>query len=140
MALQDRLGDCIYDFSRGSPEQRPGVHERGNIETDLSGKNVLISRDFYYFGSNAKPLPNHLLPICHQTQGRRSKANAPYFEAFVEWARSIAPAPGQLYGWPDFTPEWDSAGSCPRCAVRDADDERNPDCSSLFVQVSQPAS
>ena len=46
---EDRLGDCIYDFSSGAPLQRPGVHNAGNIKTDLSGVNVLISRDFYYF-------------------------------------------------------------------------------------------
>src|SRR5262245_28822887 len=34
LALQDRLGDCIYDFSSGTPVQRPGVHNGGNIKTD----------------------------------------------------------------------------------------------------------
>jgi hypothetical protein len=123
MALQDRLGDCIYGFSSGSPEQRQGVHNDGHVSTDLSGMNVLISRDFYYFGSRAKPLPDHLLPICHQTQGHRSDANDPYFEAFVGWVRSIVPTPGQLYGWPDFIVEWDAAGSCWSCTIRDSDDD-----------------
>lgn len=121
MALQDRLGDCIYDFSSGSPRQRRGVHVPGDADRDLGGKNVLISRDFYYFGSRALPLPDHLLPICHQTQGRRSKANAPYLEPFVAWVRSIVPAPGQLYGWPDFIPVWDAEGSCASWAARDAE-------------------
>lgn len=49
--LSDRLGDCIYDYSNGVPVQRRGVHGPANQETDLSGKNVLISRHFYYFGS-----------------------------------------------------------------------------------------
>jgi hypothetical protein len=123
MALQDRLGDCLYDFSSGSPVQRPGVHDSGNTSEDLGGKNVLISGDFYYFGSRARRLPDNILPICHQMVGRRSKANARYFEPFLEWVRSVAPAPGQLYGWPDFIPEWDTTGSCRSCADREGDDD-----------------
>jgi hypothetical protein len=76
--LSERLGDCIYDYSRGGPSLRRGVHGRENQKTDLGGMNVLISRDFYYFGSRAIPLPDDLLPICHQTQGHKSKANAVY--------------------------------------------------------------
>jgi hypothetical protein len=41
--LSDRLGDCIYDFASGAPVQRPGVHGPGNVDTDLGGKNVLVS-------------------------------------------------------------------------------------------------
>lgn len=122
-ALQDRLGDCIYDFSGGSPKQRPGVHDRGNISNDLGGKNVLISRDFYYFGSSARRLPDQLVPICHQMPGHRSDANDSYIDQFVEWVRSIARERGQLYGWPDFIPEWDSAGSCSTCGPRDMEDD-----------------
>jgi hypothetical protein len=40
--MTERLGDCIYDFSNGTPVPRPGVHGPQNIDTDLSGKNVLI--------------------------------------------------------------------------------------------------
>ena len=38
--LWERLGDCIYDYAFGDPEnprQRPGVHGPGNVDTDLSG-------------------------------------------------------------------------------------------------------
>lgn len=128
MALQDRLGDCIYDFSGKSPVQRKGVHDRGNIETDLGGKNVLISRDFYYFGSKAIPLPDHLLPIRNQTQGHRSTSNAPYFDAFVKWIRDAAPEPGQLYGWPDFILDWSAEASCDACRIREADDREDIGC------------
>ena len=86
--LSDRLGDCIYDYSRGVPVQRPGARSRKRRD-HLHGKNVLVSRDFYYFGSRAIPLPDHLLPICHQTQGHESTANAPYFQRFVTWLRGL---------------------------------------------------
>ncbi len=70
--LSERLGDCIYDFAGGSAVQRPGVHGLENVNTDLSGKNVLLSKDFYYFGNRARRLPDWLLPICHQTRSVRS--------------------------------------------------------------------
>jgi hypothetical protein len=44
--LSERLGDCIYDYSSGAPVQRPGVYGPAKERTDLSGANVLISRDF----------------------------------------------------------------------------------------------
>ena len=121
VALQDRLGDCIYDFSSGTPMQRDGVHGPGNVETDLGGQNVLISRDFYYFGNRARKLPDDLLPICHQTQGHRSNLNRPFFERFTTWVRSLVAAPGQLYGWPDHVVDWDSVSVCGGCVPRSQD-------------------
>jgi hypothetical protein len=126
--LSERLGDCIYDFSSGRPAQRPGVHGPGNVDTDLGGKNVLVSRDFYYFGNRAIPLPDHLLPICHQTQGHKSTANAPYFERFVTWLRELNLTPGQLYGWPDLIVDWAAISSCGGCLVRQLDDENDEPC------------
>jgi hypothetical protein len=120
--LSDRLGDCIYDFSSGEPVQRRGVHGPLNQTTDLSGENVLISRHFYYFGSRAYRLPDYLLPICHQTQGHRSDANAPYFHQFVDWIEGLTLEPGQLYGWPDFIVDWRAVATSGGCTIRLEDD------------------
>jgi len=109
--LWDRLGDCIYDYSQGRPRQRASVHRSQNIKKDLSGFNVLISRDYYYFGSRALRLPSRLLPICHQTQGHRSKANGPYFALFVSWLRGLGVSRG-LLGWPDYLVRWGRLVSC----------------------------
>lgn len=126
--LSERLGDCIYDYSSGVPKQRRSVHGPSNVETDLSGKNVLISRDFYYFGTRALKLPDDLIPICHQTQGHRSDSNAPYFDQFVAWVRNLRMAPGQIHGWPDFIIGWDADSSCGSCSIRKLDDENDPPC------------
>ena len=120
--LSERLGDCIYDYSRSFPIQRPSVHRQENMDTDLSGKNVLISRDFYYWGRNAIRLPDHLLPICHQTQGHKSISNAPYVEPFVRWFPDLGITKG-MHGWPDFTIDWKKVSSCPCCSIRRLDDE-----------------
>lgn len=123
--MSERLGDCIYDYSSYPPTQRPGVHGRNNVQTDLGGENVLISKDFYYFGSSAIPLPTDLRPICHQTQGHRSNSNAPYLARFVSWLRGMKLTIGQLYGWPDYIVEWNA----PKCGgIRALDDANDPDC------------
>ena len=126
--LAERLGDCIYDYSSGKPVQREGVHGRDNQSTDLGGENVLISRDFYYFGRLAIGLPAYLLPICHQGQGHRSDSNAPYFDQFVAWLRKLRLAPGQLYGSPDAMVDWVTSPSCGGCTIRCLDDQHDPDC------------
>lgn len=115
--LTERLGDCIYDFSKGNPVQRASVHGPENVTRDLSGENVLLSWDFYYFGRQAIPLPDYLFPICHQTQGHRSNSNAPHFSRFESWIRSLKLSPGQ-HGWPDFIVNWDAHsphGPCSGC-------------------------
>ncbi|GAH33906.1 unnamed protein product [marine sediment metagenome] len=127
--LARRLGDCIYDYTDAAhPRQRRGVHGPGNVDTDLGGKNVLISRDFFYFGSRAMRLPDYLLPICHQTQGHKSTSNAPYFEAFELWIRGLSLTPGQLYGWPDHIVDWSLPEGSGGCVERQRDDEFDPDC------------
>lgn len=128
-ALQDRLGDCIYDYSNGSPpQQRPGVHGPENAPTDLSGENVLISDDFYYFGNRAIPLSDELRPILHQTQGHKSTCNSIYFEAFTSWLRSAVSESGQIHGWPDSVVRWNEADRCGGCKIRKVDDSNDGEC------------
>jgi len=119
--LTDRLGDCIYDFSKGSPVQRAGVHGPENMERDLSGENVLLSWDFYYFGNQAIELPPELRMIVHQTQGHRSNLNTPYFAKFESWVQSLKLTSGQ-HGWPDFIVNWNSASPHCLCAGCECDD------------------
>jgi hypothetical protein len=89
-----RLGDSIYDFSKGYPRLRRSVHGHGNVITDLGGRNVLLSDHFYYFGDHAIELPEDLLPIVKQGQGHRSWSNVPYADAFVGWLEGIGIARG----------------------------------------------
>lgn len=126
-ALQDRLGDCIYDYSSGSHKLRPSVHNYKNEKTDLRGENVLISKDFYYFGSRAVELPPNLLSIRHQTQGHRSNSNDPYVDEFISWIRTY-PMIGQLYGWPDYIVDWSNNASCGSCDTRNSINEYDPAC------------
>ena len=71
--LKYRVGDNFYERRRGGKwEQHPSMHSKYDKEkgvysdnpeakkTDLGGENVLISKNFYYFGSRAIPLPESL--------------------------------------------------------------------------------
>ena len=122
--LTRRLGDCIYDFSVDPPRQRPGVHGPGNQRVDLGGRNVLISSNYFYFGSNAIDLIPELFPILHQTQGHKSRANESYAPVFIDWIYSMKREPGQLYGWPDFVVSWSSTLAC-GCTPRQIDGEED---------------
>jgi hypothetical protein len=123
------LGDCIYyDCSGTSPRQRSSVHGLANLKTDWRGKNVLISRDFYYFGSKAIKLPKELFPICHQGQGHKSHRNDSHLERFVRWLRNLLYRPGEMYGWPDYVVDWDEKNACGGCLARKSDGERDRPC------------
>lgn len=84
-----RLGDCIYERSDSGIVMREGVHDLEDMEHDMSGVNALISDHFLYFGREPIPIPPHLLPICHQTQGHKSRSNAPYFGNFEKWIERL---------------------------------------------------
>lgn len=126
--LPDRLGDCIYDFSDGAPKQRRSVHGQGNMSTDLSGKNALLSKEYYYFGRNAVELPEYLRSIIHQQQGFRSTSNEPYVQPFIKWIRDSGFERGQVHGWPDFTINWANVLDCSACSSRIIDVKNDVPC------------
>ncbi len=128
--IDRRLGDCIYDYSSGDPQQRPGVHGPENVTTDLGGVNALVSEHFYYFGNSARALPpGRLRNIVHQGRGHRSKANSDYVQDFVDWIGGLGLSTGK-HGEPDFKiVDWRSEGGCGACLGRKEDDEKDIECS-----------
>lgn len=90
LEYEKMVGDCIYDFNTNlaKPPVRKSVHSTENRDTDLSGKNALLSNHFYYFGNNPQKLPNNLFPIIKRGQGHKSDSNDDYFDAFVDWIES----------------------------------------------------
>jgi Nucleotide modification associated domain 2 len=113
----ERLGDCIYDFSKGvsSPRLRRSVHKNENIKTDLSGKYVLLSRHFFYFGSLAKRLPLNLETIVHQGQGHRKITDQITIARFEEWIQTHDLG---VTGQPDFKVQWGSNSVNSSCRVK----------------------
>ena len=98
------VGDAIYDFSEDPPKKRPGPHDESNRATDLGGEFALLSEHFYYFGDQARKLPEHLQGLVLRRQGHRSRKNAPYVEPFLEWLIGLELQPNRLYGDPPLLP------------------------------------
>jgi Nucleotide modification associated domain 2 len=85
-----RMGDCIYDYSkRLNPLIRKSVHNEENRKRDLSGLNALLSNEFYYFGEEARPLPENLKQIIKRNQGHRKIENAVLIRLFEEWIKQF---------------------------------------------------
>lgn len=64
-----RMGDCIYDFSNGEPPRlRKSIHTEENRKRDLRGKYSLLSKYYYYFGEEARPIPQELKHIIRRGQ------------------------------------------------------------------------
>jgi hypothetical protein len=95
--IYEPLGDYRY-------RQLSSIHsgEAGAKKRDLSGKYVLVSDDFYYFGGSAKPLPRYLRRLI---VGRGHKCNFPQrvietFERFIRKERKgINANPREIEGF-----------------------------------------
>jgi hypothetical protein len=118
------VGDCIYDFSVKPFLQRDGPHTLSNIKTDMGGKRVLLSTNFYYFGRAPIKLPENLLPIVRQGQGHKSKSNDKYKDAFLEWIVSNKAAQNKVYRKPYSFDEWQLDGCVTRCSRRHLQSDR----------------
>lgn len=100
-----RVGDNIYHRdSRGEWIQVPSVHGPCDIRRDTSGKNVLISTDFIYWGSDGPELPTKL---CALRVGRKHKRFRSYIPAekhvvddFIEWFKGQREKGRRLRGVP----------------------------------------
>ena len=108
----ERLGDSIYDFSCDPPKLLDSIHGLENMKQDLGGANTLLSDHFYYFGSQAEPLPEHLLPIVKQGVGYQSNINQPYFHDFVEWITKQVKAKNKVYSEPFGKLKHDDKPNC----------------------------
>jgi hypothetical protein len=125
-----RVGDCIYDYSQGSPPKlRPSVHSERNRKTDLGGENALISSHFYYFGNQPVKLPHDLKPLVCKQQGHKVKINQPYAEPFVQWIESLPYEPNKPYGEPQLKSEFElDADIRSKCSERDLEDDDREIC------------
>jgi hypothetical protein len=112
-----RVGDCIYAFSGEEVKLRRSVHTEHNRKRDLGGKNVLLSKHFYYFGDNPIELPENLHEIIKQNQGHKSKSNAPHVRSFLDWLEDENLKINTLYGDPQRKREMIEDPSCAsKCA------------------------
>lgn len=94
-----KVGDCIYDFSTSDkPTIRTSVHSETDRRRDLSGKNVLLSTHFYYFGDKPVDIPDNIRGIIHNGQNHKSQLNEQYVLEFIKWINNFEK--NKLYGKP----------------------------------------
>lgn len=120
-----RVGDCIYDYSEGTPPKiRLGVHDERNRERDLGGEHALISDHFYYFGDHPIELPENFSDLIHKQQGHKVKEDQSYTERFVKWIENLGYNPNELHGEPQLKSEFELDSDIrSKCACRDLEDE-----------------
>jgi hypothetical protein len=117
--LQRRCGGNIYKpLTKGGYFQVRSMHSNGalehagNKEHDLSGKRILVSETFAYFGSRPKPLPSELRSLI-VGRGHRSRFSDETKAAFVSFAGTVGfgvhAAPRQ---WPDGDDSWMKGTGC----------------------------
>jgi hypothetical protein len=114
-----KCGDNIYEpLSDGGFRQLESIHSNGSEEnlttkkTDLSGRHVLISQDFHYFGLNGPELPDDLSKL---KVGIGHKSNftpevIKKFQDFIaEYPKGIIGAPTK---WPSGNSSWRPGQKC----------------------------
>ena len=67
-----QTGEWIQEDSAHSLEK--GLPNQGHIKKDTGGKYVLISTNFYYFGSKCFDIPKEFLEICSEGRDMKSKS------------------------------------------------------------------
>jgi len=123
-----RVGDCIYDYSRGAvPTMRPGPHDETNRTTDLSGENALLSTHFHYFGEHPIPLPGHLLQLVKERQGYKKITIEHSIRAFETWIAGFPlnalSADPQLRHRHDGPPDDGPLSQCAICHLTEGSDD-----------------
>lgn len=84
-----RCGDNIYfKEDNGAWTQRRSYHTAKNMETDLSGRNVLVSENFYYFGGAAIELPTEYESLMATGRGHQSNFNPERVGSLIAWLQS----------------------------------------------------
>ena len=81
-SLVKMYGDNIYhqDISTKNWIQENSAHSltskqpnAKHLETDISGKYVLVSKEFYYFGENSPAIPDELIKVCNKGRNMQYK-------------------------------------------------------------------
>lgn len=96
-SLVQMYGDNFYHQDKGTKKwvQSDSAHSlqggkpnKDHIKVDTGGKNVLISKTFYYFGDHSVPIPKKYLEVC--SEGRSMKGPGiplNVADQFIQWVK-----------------------------------------------------
>lgn len=105
-----RVSDCIYDYSESSiPKLRKSVHNPDNIKRDLGGKSVLLSTHFFYFGEEARLLPQELKYIIRRGQKHLVFDDSEVISKFENWLSQYKK--NKIYAEPQLKFEFEISSS-----------------------------
>ena len=79
--------DCIYDENLNLIPNK--FHSNCNTQTDLNGKNVLLSFDFIFFGNLNIKISNNYKSMIPDRQGHLSKKNKIHHDTFPEYFENL---------------------------------------------------
>jgi len=106
-----KRGDNIWHCDKGEkwvvvPE---ALHDLSHRKRDISGENVLVSTDFYYFGRDAIPVPRDFSDILATTQGHKNTTDVATIKKFWDWLSTSVSKSGRLSDPSEFTEKGCSA-------------------------------
>ena len=98
----DKHGDNIYYLKNSSWVQRRNIHHGSkDMEHDLGGMNVLLCRDYWYFGDSAITIPYHLVSIVKMGPGHKRIKDKALVRNFLSWLKEL---PKGINGRPCMEP------------------------------------
>lgn len=112
-----KCGDNIYKpLPNGDFQQLQSMHSNGTNENhktkahDLGGKNVLVSKTFYYFGSKPPDLPKSLYDL-KGGRAHKNRFSSDIISAFITFITcQTAGVNAPPTSWPRHDDSWKKAG------------------------------
>jgi hypothetical protein len=96
-------GDNIYVKLDGEWKQRRNIHHsKRQMSRDLSGKYVLVCRQFWYFGEDAIEIPERFHGIVKNGPAHKRIRNPLLARSFLNW---LIPLPSGRHGMPEMEAE-----------------------------------
>ncbi len=84
-------GDNIYFKENGIWHQRKNpFHCRNDMVHDLSGKNVVICENFWYFGARAPQIPELFISVIKSGPKHKDNVLNQAVQGFLEWVGSLS--------------------------------------------------
>jgi hypothetical protein len=96
-SLKQAYGDNIYHWDGETNQwiqenshhsQKNGTPNSANVEHDTQSANVLIGRDFVYWGRTGPKIPTEFACVC-ASRGHKSRFSKEFEESFLGWISSL---------------------------------------------------
>lgn len=84
----NQSGDSIYYWEGDTVIQRENqYHGKADIEHDVSGCNVLLCEEFWYYGKDATEVPTNLIDVVKKGPGYKRIESPELINDFTQWLR-----------------------------------------------------